>query len=168
MSTGDYPPGMTQYDHDKEFDGQDYEEEDEDDKAQTETKPLTAVEIQHGVIRQTLLEEIKSIDRTIELYIKKEQYYAAAHDSARREGVSWALFVLAQRFKEGKSPIVSKSDLSDVLERLDNLIGRIRTREYKAHEIQAVTKGEEKAHFDGKGEAYGWCAEKLTEIVKEL
>jgi len=26
MSTGDYPPGMTQADHDKEFDGKDYDD----------------------------------------------------------------------------------------------------------------------------------------------
>jgi len=65
--------------------------------AQNEVKELTAVEMQRGVMRQLLTKEIESLDRSIERFEKVENLDAAAHVSAKRDGVCWALFVLNVR-----------------------------------------------------------------------
>lgn len=61
-------------------------------KDEAERSPVERI-----VIRQLLEGEIRSVDKSIERYVKKEAYDAAAHDSARREGIAWALFVLSEK-----------------------------------------------------------------------
>lgn len=67
------------------------------DKAQNEAKELTAVDLQRRVIRQLLEDEITSLTKSIDRDVKDELFNAAAHDSARRDGISWALFVLSEK-----------------------------------------------------------------------
>ena len=52
------------------------------------------VKIQRRVMRQLLTTEIESLDRSIDRLEKADNLDAAAHVSAKRDGVCWALFVL--------------------------------------------------------------------------
>ena len=66
------------------------------DEKTNKDAPL-AVDLQRRVIRQLLEEEIKSCYKSERRNVNNEAYAAAAHDGARREGISWALFVLSEK-----------------------------------------------------------------------
>lgn len=58
---------------------------------------MTNIEKLKDDIRNTLEEEIKSYCKSVELLAKHGKYDEAAKRAHMREGLSWALFVLAQK-----------------------------------------------------------------------
>ncbi len=63
----------------------------------SETAQASTVRVDAVVIRQILEAEIDSKIKAVDRFVKNENLDAAAHENAVREGVSWALFVLAHR-----------------------------------------------------------------------
>lgn len=61
------------------------------------TAEASTVRVDAVVIRQILEAEINSKIKSVDRLVKAASLDAAAREDAVREGVSWALFVLAQR-----------------------------------------------------------------------
>ena len=67
------------------------------EQAEMQTNEEESGRVERLIIRQILESEIKSLCKSALRYAENEQLQKASYEDARREGVSWSLFILAQK-----------------------------------------------------------------------